>query len=529
MSKTLTLKTKSGILLLLLAIGVGFLTVEEARAEADTSSLGSYWKSIKSELSSAEKAETLDESLSHLNSAKSIYNDNFKSAALQVDSESNDLIEAAFVDTETRLSDSDISQAKLNRQVIDKTIYKIAFMKMELAISENNSDDFQSWYSVMDKKFKISEKDYTSNSLIAEIVSDSSVLSINGEEITQELLGIFKQKVIEELEEAIAALDEGNDSAAKKFTYEGLYYYRTLHPAISEKLGTSSANELLHKMTEAVEVTMSGESIDDKKSKLIHIASEVELIIREYEGGDTSEIGLALSGIKDRLNLVDAEYLDAVNNGEIINQVEYDETIIFLTKATEIFNENKDGLSLLSTFHTDIVQNNLYEIDELVTSLDNPSKVTTIVEKSIDSITSLQEFAGGAVVIDTLLYIDEIERLLNEAKTAYHSGDTQGAFSLVTTAYLDNYEFVEGPLGEVDPELMEKIEVDMRENLRSMIKSGASTDDVDTQIDMILSDLSVAKTVVPEFGSIAILILVAAIIGSVLFARKSNLLKFPTI
>jgi len=77
--------------------------------------------------------------------------------------------------------------------------------------------------------------------------------------------------------------------------------------------------------------------------------------------------------------------------------------------------------------------------------------------------------------------------------------------------------------------LMEKIEVDMRENLRSMIKSGASTDDVDTQIDMILSDLSVAKTVVPEFGSIAILILVAAIIGSVLFARKSNLLKFPTI
>ena len=35
-------------------------------------------------------------------------------------------------------------------------------------------------------------------------------------------------------------------------------------------------------------------------------------------------------------------------------------------------------------------------------------------------------------------------------------------------AYLDNYEFLEGPIGAVDSDMMLSIENDMREELRNM-------------------------------------------------------------
>ncbi len=82
---------------------------------------------------------------------------------------------------------------------------------------------------------------------------------------------------------------------------------------------------------------------------------------------------------------------------------------------------------------------------------------------------------------------------------------------------------MEGPLGEVDPELVLKIEIDMREKLRNMIKNNESPDMVDAQIDMILVDLAQAKKVIPEFGTIVMLILSVAIISIIGLTAKSRL------
>ena len=489
---------------------------------AFSATLGDQWDSMKTFLSSAEKSTTQDESLTNLQAAKTIYSDNFKDAAISVDIESDMLITNAFSNTESMLTIGNIEQASLNRQIIDKTIYKIAFMKMELSIIQNNSADFLSWFTVMEKKFKISENYPAINSLSMDIKSNPSILSVNGPQITEELLEIFKLKTVEELEEAIAALDKVDVKSAKTFTYEGLYYYRTLHPSIEEKLGADTANELLHEMESALNITMSDKPIDVMKAEIKHISEEVELIIRQYEGGNTSETGLALSGIKDRLNLVKIEYFDAVKDGKIINQEEYDETIVFLTKSIEIFNSNKMTFTELSDSDAKSLEKNLEEIEDIVTAKGSVDEVGTLVEKSLTNIASLQDLSS-IVQIDILEYFDEIERLLTESKTAYRSGDTKTAFNLVTSAYLDNYEFVEGPLGEVDPELMSKIEINMREKLRNMIKANESPDIIDAQIDMILIDLAQAKKVVPEFGTLVILILSVAIISIIGLTAKSRL------
>jgi len=521
--------------------------------DAFSATLGDQWDSLKTSLSSAERmttqriglidlqAERVDlklqgqikmtknDVLKHLQTAETIYSDNFKDAALAVDAESDMIITNAFSDTENMLVSGDVEQASLNRQIIDKTIYKIVFMKMELAITQNNSTDFLSWFSVMEKKFKISEKYPEINLLVVDVRSNPSLLSANGPRITEKLLEIFKLKTVEELVEAIASLDKGDVKSAKTFTHEGLYYYRTLHPSVEEKLGSESANELLHEMKSDLDVTTSDKPIDVIKADLEDISEKVELIIRKYEGGDVSETGLALSGIKDRLNLVEVEYLNAVKDGKITNQGEYDETVVFLTKATEIFNNNKMVLMELSNFDTTSLENNLVDMNEIVTAKGSTNEISILVGKSLTDIAILQDYLGGETQIDILEYFDEIERLLNEAKMAYRNGDTQTAFDLVTQAYLDNYEFVEGPLGEVDPGLVLKIEIDMRENLRNMIKYNESPDKVNAQIDMILTDLAQAKKVIPEFGPIIAMILIVGITSVILISKTKSLSILPKI
>jgi len=176
----------------------------------------------------------------------------------------------------------------------------------------------------------------------------------------------------------------------------------------------------------------------------------------------------------------------------------------------------------LSESDTVSLETHFIEMDLIVSSIDKPNKISILVGKSLNNIASFENFIGGATEIDIFQYFDEIDRLLNDAKTSYRNGDSQLAFDLVSEAYLDNYEFVEGPLGEVDPELMTKIETDMREDLRNMIKTGESFDSVDAQIDMILMDLDTAQKIVPEFGTIAMMILAVAIISIVAITSKSK-------
>ena len=61
---------------------------------------------------------------------------------------------------------------------------------------------------------------------------------------------------------------------------------------------------------------------------------------------------------------------------------------------------------------------------------------------------------------------------------------------------MDNYEFLEAPIGEVDNKLMKTIEDDMRENLRNMITSGSSYNDVESHILMINNDLKTAQAAI---------------------------------
>jgi len=72
-------------------------------------------------------------------------------------------------------------------------------------------------------------------------------------------------------------------------------------------------------------------------------------------------------------------------------------------------------------------------------------------------------------------YVSNIRSLLNQTIDAYSSNDTEKAKELATTAYLDNFEYIEDPIGE---ELAEEGEELLREQLGSQIDNNASIEEI---------------------------------------------------
>lgn len=88
-----------------------------------------------------------------------------------------------------------------------------------------------------------------------------------------------------------------------------------------------------------------------------------------------------------------------------------------------------------------------------------------------------------------LEFISVIRGLLNQTVIEYTNQNYTGAEELGTTAYLDNYEYVEGRLAEIDRPLMETTEIQMREELRKMILDRVPVEELQDHIDEINANL----------------------------------------
>jgi hypothetical protein len=82
---------------------------------------------------------------------------------------------------------------------------------------------------------------------------------------------------------------------------------------------------------------------------------------------------------------------------------------------------------------------------------------------------------------------------LNQTVNAYKQQNYADAEALVTTAYLDNFEFIEAPLAEKDEVLMENTETMLREQLRQLIQNQVPAEQLQQHVDRIHSNLDKAE------------------------------------
>ena len=259
----------------------------------------------------------------------------------------------------------------------------------------------------------------------------------------------------------------------------------------------------------------------EQAQKAIDDATNVINIARQTIVGDelSQEPAFKLELMKILLETSTVEYAEAVSDGMIEEMAEFQDGSAFVWRSQQIF----------ATVRDDVDSHIAEEIDEYYEDLwsaydnkANPSQVDTFTDGIIHEINEELDVENDDK--DLLTYVDNIRDLLEQTKQAYGSGDKDLALSLATKAYLDNYEFLEAPLIELGEEdLMEEVEVMLREDLRNMIKNSEPSSQIDAHIDNTLAKMDTIATIVPEFGTIAIMILAISIISIVAVTSKSKI------
>src|SRR5918911_2371636 len=94
--------------------------------------------------------------------------------------------------------------------------------------------------------------------------------------------------------------------------------------------------------------------------------------------------------------------------------------------------------------------------------------------------------------------ISAVKSLLNQTLSEYRNQNFTGAQGLASSAYLDQFEFIEAPLDKHEKALKENTELMLREQLRQYIKDKSPLENIQQSINNINSNLDKAQALLPN-------------------------------
>jgi tetratricopeptide (TPR) repeat protein len=269
--------------------------------------------------------------------------------------------------------------------------------------------------------------------------------------------------------------------------------------------------------------TMTTQQVETEVSNLNTLLNGSEAaVISQTESDDPAFRAMVAIAV---METAEHEYEEAVENGQIVEMIEYQDSTAFIARAKAIF------LSIEAEMPEEAAD----EVDGFFVQLDNHTatnasfeEVETVIGAIVHEFEEVFGLEEKDSVYDGQAYIDKIIELLDEAVVAYQAGDSQEAKALAIEAYLDNYEFIEADIEADDPELMVEIELDIREDLVKMIEAGRPASEVEEHVDVIKTNLETARAIViPEFPSVIIAVAgtMAIVVAMAKFKGISGLRK----
>jgi high-affinity iron transporter len=131
-------------------------------------------------------------------------------------------------------------------------------------------------------------------------------------------------------------------------------------------------------------------------------------------------------------------------------------------------------------------------------------RLIAAIERDLSEELSLSE--GSERAGEHTKYFSTIRTLLSNIITEVKENrDYKEADKNAIAAYLDNYEYLEAPIEKHDPQLMVDIEIDMREELRQMLKERESPESLESFINGILEKIDIAEDLLkndPSFNQL---------------------------
>ena len=292
--------------------------------------------------------------------------------------------------------------------------------------------------------------------------------------------------------------EAGNNSLAKAHTLHPIAeIYSTIEPSISNI--NSTLNNTLATDLDQFSQMVNTSSLDefDKQSKRINgtLNQTIQQVIPR-DAIDNSSFNLGV--VSDLLSIAETEYGEAVENGTIKEIVEYQDGQAFVSRAQNVFSQASSTLPPEMNPNVEETGQLFSALDTEIQNKSNPEVIDRSVGTIIHELSEMtginEESLGGQETgAESGEIISEIRSLLNQTIDAYRQQNYEEAEALATTAYLDNFEFIEAPLVEKDEALMQNTEVLLREQLRQLIQDHVPIEELQLHIDKINSKLKNAE------------------------------------
>jgi hypothetical protein len=300
------------------------------------------------------------------------------------------------------------------------------------------------------------------------------------------------------LEQAFINKESGNNTLAQTHS---LHPIEEVYSSIEDQLvnQNSTLNQTLSGALQNLSSTVTNATLQDFESQVGYVNmllnNSVQAVVPSSELNNNPAFNASVVG--RLLRLAGHEYEEAVANGTIKEVVEYQDAQAFIHRAESIFKSSVSRMNQTLAHEVEEVNEFFSNLNGAVNNRDDPETAETTVNGIIHrlaEITGLSESQligeeAGAEEQDHIAIINNIKSLLTQLIAAYESQDYQGAESIATEAYLDNYEYIEIPLAQRDQQLMEQTEVMLREELRQMITDRVPIELIEQHVTMINANL----------------------------------------
>jgi hypothetical protein len=300
------------------------------------------------------------------------------------------------------------------------------------------------------------------------------------------------------LNAAVMNKEAGNNILAKAHTLHPIAeIYSTIEPSISN-INSTLNNTLATDLDQFSQMvnTSSLDEFDEQSKKINGTLNQAIQQVIPKDTIDNSSFNLGV--VSDLLSIAETEYGEAVENGTIKEIVEYQDGQAFVSRAQSVFTQASSTLPPEMNSNVEETGQFFSALDTAIQNKSNPEVIDRSVGSiiyEISEITGINEesLGGQETRAEPGEIISEIRSLLNQTIDAYRQQNYEEAEALATTAYLDNFEFIEAPLAEKDEALMQNTEVLLREQLRQLIQDHVPLEEFQLYIDKINSNLKNAE------------------------------------
>ncbi len=311
------------------------------------------------------------------------------------------------------------------------------------------------------------------------------------------------EQIIGHIQQAESNKNANNDSLTLSHTLHPIEEVLTLvtiplNNTDSKLNATYSKN--LYSLSASVTNNITKEHFGERAQRSIDLSNQVISTVIPVETLSNTDHNITV--IQDLLSTAEEEYAEGVQNGQVVMMLEYQDGSAFVDRASDIFNKTKsitnerEAISSLFDNLTSSVQQlrDLSVVESIVEEINYElSESLSATNVTTSPITTEATASNATSTLTTTQngnqqYISNIRSLLDQAISSYTSNDTAKAQELSTTAYLDNFEHIERPIGE---ELSERGEALLREKLREQISANATVEELEqtvTEINRVLDE-----------------------------------------